>query len=77
MDRYYGGDEIGEEETFIGRAKLELRPGDDLTRLGRKMLSEEHGTTPDLVAAQLVDLFGALGLTRAIPGDQGLNTPWL
>jgi peptidoglycan/xylan/chitin deacetylase (PgdA/CDA1 family) len=54
-----------------------VRPGDHPLRLGRKMLSEEHGTTPDLVAAQLADLFGALGLTRAIPGDQGLNTPWL
>lgn len=30
LERYYGGDAIGEEDTFVGRAKLELRPRDGL-----------------------------------------------
>ncbi len=58
------------------------RPGDDLFRVGRKVLCEDHGVglggrrVPDLVAAQLDGLFSVLGLSRAVPGDRGLEAPW-
>jgi peptidoglycan/xylan/chitin deacetylase (PgdA/CDA1 family) len=57
--------------------------GCDLFRLGRKVLTDEHGRgrngepAPALVAAQLDGLFSSLGLSRAVPGDQGLESPWL
>jgi peptidoglycan/xylan/chitin deacetylase (PgdA/CDA1 family) len=58
-------------------------PGDDPFRLGRKILCEEHGigvggrAVPAILAAQLDGLFSTLGLTRAVPGDRGLDAPFI
>jgi peptidoglycan/xylan/chitin deacetylase (PgdA/CDA1 family) len=58
------------------------RPGDDLFRLGRKVMCEEHGvglfgqSVPALAAAQLDGLFTTLGLSRVVPGDRGPESPW-
>lgn len=56
------------------------RPGDDLLRLGRKMLSDAHGLglfglSPSLVAAQLDGLFSALRLSRPVSGTTRLEEP--
>lgn len=59
------------------------RIGSDPFRLGRKVLTDAHGLGPNgvvapaLVAAQLDGLFSTLGLSRAVPGDKGLESPWL
>jgi peptidoglycan/xylan/chitin deacetylase (PgdA/CDA1 family) len=59
------------------------RVGTDPFRVGRKVMHEHHGIgafgrlAPTLAAAQLDGLFTTLGLARAVPGDQGLDTPWL
>lgn len=59
------------------------RVGTDLFRIGRKVMHEHHGIgafgrlAPTLAAAQLDGLFTTLGLARAVPGDQGMDTPWL
>ena len=52
------------------------RPGADLLSLGRKVLGENHlrgplgGFSPALAAAHLHDLYGTLGLTRALDGER-------
>lgn len=56
--------------------------GADPFRIGRKIMCEEHGVgvggrpVAALAAAQLDGLFSSLGLSRAVPGDRGLGTPW-
>jgi peptidoglycan/xylan/chitin deacetylase (PgdA/CDA1 family) len=58
------------------------RPGVDLLRLGRKIMSEPHTMGPRgrpfpyLVRAQLGGAFQRLGLSRPVRGDVGPGIPW-
>jgi peptidoglycan/xylan/chitin deacetylase (PgdA/CDA1 family) len=58
------------------------RPGVDLLRLGRKIMSEPHTLGfmgrpfPHLVRAQLGGAFHRLGVSRAVRGDVGPGIPW-
>jgi iron complex outermembrane recepter protein len=60
ISRYYGGDAIGEEDTLVGRAKLEYRPSDDLDVLVSFDYTDAGGTS-----AKTVKLFDPLAV-----GDQ-------
>jgi iron complex outermembrane receptor protein len=57
LERYYGGDEIGDEDTFIGRAKLELRPSDALDVLFSVDYTDSGGTS-----AKTVKVFDPLAI---------------
>jgi iron complex outermembrane receptor protein len=60
LERYYGGDEIGDEDTFVGRAKLEYRPSEDLDVLFSLDYTDAGGTS-----AKTVKIFDPLAI-----GDQ-------
>jgi iron complex outermembrane receptor protein len=60
VKRYYGGDDIGKEDTFIGRAKLEFRPSDTLNVLFSFDYTNAGGTS-----AKTVKLFDPFAV-----GDQ-------
>jgi iron complex outermembrane receptor protein len=60
LERYYGGDEIGDEDAFIGRAKLEYKPSDELDVLFSVDYTDAGGTS-----AKTVKLFDPFAV-----GDQ-------
>lgn len=60
LERYYGGDALGEEDTFVGRVKLEYRPSETLNVL----LSLDH-TSAGGSSGKTVKLFDPFAV-----GDQ-------
>jgi iron complex outermembrane receptor protein len=60
IERYYGGDEIGDEDTFVGRAKLEYKPSDAFDALLSLDYTDAGGTS-----AKTVKLFDPFAV-----GDQ-------
>jgi iron complex outermembrane receptor protein len=45
VERYYGGDEVGDEDTLVARGKLEFRPSDSLNMLLSVDYTDAGGTS--------------------------------